>query len=106
MAVVLRESNHYRPPYHRRSHPTSAALTFVVIGLVAAFAPMYSLLSSYLSGTAAAGGIALVIDIRTLGGFLVPTIVGVLKQEPGGYAAGMAALAIGLVLAAMIVLAL
>jgi ACS family tartrate transporter-like MFS transporter len=82
------------------------ALTLVLVGLLAALGPMYSLLSSFLSGTAAAGGIALVVAIGTLGGFAGPTIIGVLKEASGGYAASMAALSGLLVLTAAIVLAL
>jgi ACS family tartrate transporter-like MFS transporter len=59
----------------------------------------------FLSGTAAAGGIALVNTFGTgLGGFLGPTVVGLLKQQTGDYAAGMAALALGLTLSATILL--
>jgi ACS family tartrate transporter-like MFS transporter len=82
------------------------ALTLVLAGVLAALGPMYSLLSSFLSGTAAAGGIALVVAMGTLGGFAGPTIIGVLKQASGGYAASMAALSGLLVLTAAIVLAL
>ena len=82
------------------------ALTLVLAGLLAALGPMYSLVSSFLSGTAAAGGIALVVAIGTLGGFAGPTIIGVLKKASGGYAASMAALSGLLVLTAAIVLAL
>ena len=67
---------------------------------------MDSLLSSFLRGTAAAGGIALVIAIGSLGGFVGPTIIGVLKDATGNYAASMAALAIMLVFTAAIVLTL
>ena len=45
-------------------------------------------------GTAAAGGIAPVVAIGVLGGFMGPTIIGVLKDATGDYAASMAALAI------------
>ena len=82
------------------------ALTLVLAGVLAAFGPMYSLLSSFLSGTAAAGGIALVVAIGILGAFVGPTIIGVLKEATGGYAASMAALAGLLVVTAAIVLAL
>jgi MFS transporter, ACS family, tartrate transporter len=82
------------------------ALTLVLAGVLAALGPMYSLVSSFLSGTAAAGGIALVVAIGTLGGFAGPTIIGVLKKASGGYAASMAALSGLLVLTAAIVLAL
>ncbi|HXJ01455.1 MAG TPA: MFS transporter [Micropepsaceae bacterium] len=81
------------------------ALTFATIGIYAALPTFYSVPSMFLSGTAAAGGIALVNTFGTgLGGFLGPTIMGLLKQQTGGYAAGMAALAAGLALSASILL--
>ena len=81
------------------------ALTFATVGIYAALPTFYSVPSMFLSGTAAAGGIALVNTFGTgLGGFLGPTVVGLLKQQTGGYAAGMAALALGLTLSATILL--
>ena len=83
------------------------ALTVATIGIYAALPTFYSTPSSYLSGTAAAGGIALVNTFGTgLGGFLGPTIVGLLKQGTGGFASGMLALALGLTLSATILLTL
>ena len=76
------------------------------MGLLAAFGPFFSLPSSFLGGTAAAGGIALVNAIGALGAFFGPVIIGVLKEQTGNYASAMAALALGLVLSAAIVLAL
>jgi MFS transporter, ACS family, tartrate transporter len=67
---------------------------------------MLSLPSSFLSGTAAAGGIALCNTVGSFGGFAGPYMLGVLKQETGGYASAMAALAFVLVMAALITLAL
>jgi ACS family tartrate transporter-like MFS transporter len=81
------------------------ALTLVLAGLLAAFPPMYSLPSSFLSGTAAAGGIALVVAIGVMGGFLGPFIIGILNEESGGYGSSMAALALGMALSAVIALA-
>jgi ACS family tartrate transporter-like MFS transporter len=81
------------------------ALTLATIGIYAALPTFYSVPSMFLSGTAAAGGIALVNTFGTgLGGFLGPTAVGLLKQRTGDYAAGMAALALGLTLSAAILL--
>ena len=81
------------------------ALTFATIGIYAALPTFYSVPSMFLSGTAAAGGIALVNTFGTgLGGFLGPTVVGLLKQQTGGYPAGMAALALGLTVSATILL--
>jgi ACS family tartrate transporter-like MFS transporter len=63
--------------------------------------------SSFLSGPAAAGGIALVNVMFTgVGGFLGPFIVGTLKQQTGNYAAGMMALAAGLMSSVVLVLLL
>jgi nitrate/nitrite transporter NarK len=82
-----------------------AALTIGVIGINAHAGPFNSLPSSFLRGTAAAGGIGLFGTIGSLGGFLGPSLLGVLKQGSGDYATSMAAVALGLVLAALIVLA-
>ena len=83
------------------------ALTLATVGIRSVQGPYWSLLSSFLSGPAAAGGIALASTIGTgLGGFLGPTVIGVLRQETGGYASGMVALAVGQIIATSIVLAL
>jgi ACS family tartrate transporter-like MFS transporter len=83
------------------------ALTLVTVGLVAAFGPFYTLSSSFLSGPAAASGIALVNVFATgLGGFLGPTVVGKLKEQTGDYSAAMVAMATALVVASVIVLVL
>jgi ACS family tartrate transporter-like MFS transporter len=86
-------------------HLALAAITFAVVGLLAMQPPFFSLLSSFLSGPAVAGGIALVLSVSNLGAFLGPSIVGVLKEQTGGYAASMAVFALVLILAAFIVLA-
>ena len=83
------------------------ALIFATVGIRSVQGPYWSLLSSFQSGPAAAGGIALASTIGTgLGGFLGPTIIGVLRQQTGGYASGMVVLALGQMLAAIIVLVL
>jgi MFS transporter, ACS family, tartrate transporter len=83
-----------------------AALTLSMVGIVSAYGPFWSLPSSFLGGSAAAGGIALVNTIASLGGFAGPSLIGVLKEQTGGYASAMAMLAIVFVVAALIVLAL
>src|ERR1700687_3921154 len=82
------------------------ALTCAAVGLFAIYGPLFSLPSSFLRGPAAAGVMPLVNTIGTSGGFVRPTIIGMLKEETGGYAAGMAVLALALVLSAVIVLVL
>jgi len=82
------------------------ALTMVTVGIHAAYGPFFCLPSSFLSGPAAAGGIALITTISNFGGLLGPTIIGVLRQETGGYGAGMSVMALGMLMSAGIVLAL
>jgi ACS family tartrate transporter-like MFS transporter len=84
---------------------TLMALSLAVVGIYPSLSPLISLPSSFLGGAAGAGGTALVYAIGGLGAFLGPAIIGTLKEETGGYAAGMAALAVGVVLAALIALA-
>ena len=85
--------------------PVLLALTVATVGIYSALPTFYSVPSMFLSGTAAAGGIALVNTFGTgMGGFLGPAIMGVLKQQTGGYAAGLIALAAGLSLSAGILL--
>ncbi len=80
-------------------------LTFAMVGLLAAASPHFVLASSFLRGTAAAGSIALLNSGTSLGGFVGPYLIGVLKEQTGTYAVAMAVLALGLLLAALIVLA-
>ena len=82
------------------------ALTVGVMGVYASFGPYYSLPSSFLGGTAAAGGIALVNSIASMSGFFGPFFIGVVKEHTGSYTASMAALASveGLAVLAILVL--
>jgi ACS family tartrate transporter-like MFS transporter len=81
-------------------------LICTIVGVLSAFGPFYSLPSAFLTGTAAAGGIALVNSIANFGGFAGPYVVGILKERTGGYTAAYAALAMALILAAILVIAL
>jgi MFS transporter, ACS family, tartrate transporter len=82
------------------------AISLALVGLLAMQPSFFSLLSVFLSGPALAGGIALVISLSNVGSFLGPGLVGVLKEETGGYSAVMAVFGFVLILAALIVLAL
>ncbi len=83
------------------------SLATVVISLLAVQGPFFSLPSSYLTGAAAAGGIALINTLGTgLGGLLGPYVIGRLKESTGGYGSSMATLALALLLSAVIALAL
>jgi ACS family tartrate transporter-like MFS transporter len=82
------------------------ALGCILVGLLAIDGPFFALPSSFLGGAAVAGGIALINSIGSLGAFLGPFVIGVLRDTTGGYATGMIALAIALIFAATAVLAL
>lgn len=82
-------------------------LSLVVVGSMALQGPFWVLPSAFLSGSAAAGGIALINTMGTAaGGFAGPYVLGLLREATGGYSAGMLALAVGPLLTAGIVLAL
>jgi len=84
-----------------------AGLFAVVWGLVGTYGPYYSLASSFFAGPAAPGAIALVNLMCTgAGGFIGPNVVGLLKQQTGGYAAGMLALSAGLVISVVLLVLL
>jgi ACS family tartrate transporter-like MFS transporter len=57
------------------------ALMMALIGLKSAMAPFWALSTTFLSGTAAAGGIALINSVGNLGGFVGPTLVGVVYDK-------------------------
>jgi len=82
------------------------ALTVGMIGVHATFGPFWGIPTSFLSDRAAAGGVALINSIGSLGGFLAPTYIGLIKQYTGGYSASMALLGAELVASGVIVLAL
>lgn len=81
------------------------AVATTQVMLWSAIAPLIALPSTFLAGSARAGGIALVVSIGQLGGFLGSTVIGVLKERTGDYAASMAVIGFILLLAAGIVLA-
>jgi len=81
------------------------AVAFGMICYYTSNGPFYSLPSTFLRGSAAAGGIGLFAAAGGLGGFFGPSLIGILKEGSGNYSTAMAAVALGFVLAALIVLA-
>ena len=57
-----------------------AALTLAFVGLKSTIAPFWALTTAFLTGTAAAGGIALINSVGNLGGFIGPYFVGIIKD--------------------------
>ncbi|MFI9627461.1 MFS transporter [Streptomyces sp. NPDC052042] len=80
----------------------AVALTAIAVSTACSwgsYAVFWSMPSAYLSGTAAAGGIALINSIGLLGGFISPTLLGYLKEATGSSLAGLLVL-VGMLLAA------
>jgi nitrate/nitrite transporter NarK len=69
-------------------------------------APFFSLVSSFLKNTGAAGGIGLISATGQLGAFFGSSIMGLLSERTGGYAVGLLVFAAGITLPAVIVLLL
>lgn len=69
------------------------ALALAVSGRWSSIAPFWGLATTFLSGTAAAGAIALINSIGNLGGFAGPYIMGWLKDLTGTYESGLHVLA-------------
>jgi ACS family tartrate transporter-like MFS transporter len=80
-----------------------AALSLAAIGVWGAFGPFWALPPTFLSGRAAAGGIALVNSVGNLGGFAGPALLGLVRERTGAFEAGLwlvaATLAVGGLLA-------
>lgn len=65
------------------------ALCFAWSGLKAAQGPFWAIPPVFLSGTAAAGGIALINSVANLGGYFGPWLAGRLEKMTGSYSAGL-----------------
>jgi MFS transporter, ACS family, tartrate transporter len=66
-----------------------AALTLVNIGISSAKPPLWSMPTMFLSGSAAAAGIATINSIGNLGGFVGPTVIGWIKDMTGSFLGGL-----------------
>jgi len=75
-------------------------VTVAVSGVNAARALFWTIPPRFLSGMAAAGGLAFINSIGTAGGFVGPTIMGWLSDKTGSFSAGLFALTGFLLLAA------
>ncbi|MHB0670899.1 MFS transporter [Roseomonas gilardii] len=68
-------------------------LAAALVGVTSARAIFWSIPTRFLTGIAAAGGIAFINTVGTTGGFFGPTIVGWLKDATGSFEAGLLAMA-------------
>ncbi len=81
-----------------------AGLVMAVIGVVTALPMFWALPTSFLGGTAAAAGIALINCTGNLAGFVSPAIIGYLKTQTGTLGSGLFLVAACLVASALLIL--
>ena len=82
------------------------ALCLAATGIWSTLGPFWSLPTAFLSGTAAAGGIALINSVGNVGGFVGPTVMGFLKARTQAFGSGLFVLAACLVVAGVLALSL
>jgi predicted MFS family arabinose efflux permease len=80
--------------------PGMIALTIAAVGDLGTRGPFWALPTRFLTGSAAAAGIALINTMASLGGFVGPYAVGLVRDITGGFAGGLVFLAVLLLLAA------
>ena len=66
-----------------------AALTIVNVGISCSKPPLWSMPTMFLSGAAAATGIATINSIGNLGGFAGPAMIGWVKDQTGSFTGGL-----------------
>jgi ACS family tartrate transporter-like MFS transporter len=80
------------------------ALTIATVGINATKGPIWALPTLFLSGRAAAAGIAAINSVGNIGGFVGPFAIGWLKDLTGSFAGGLYFTAATLVMSAIAVL--
>jgi MFS transporter, ACS family, tartrate transporter len=83
-----------------------ALWSFVAMGMYSYSGPFFSVPSEFLTGFAAASGIALINSVGNLGGFVGPSVIGALANGAGGIYRGLAMAGISLFVAATLLLLL
>jgi MFS transporter, ACS family, tartrate transporter len=82
--------------------PAVAGVSVALIGMSGARPAIFCIPPCFLSGAAAAGGIALINSFGNLGGFLGPYVIGWLRETTGSFNAGLYFLSGSLVLSALL----
>ncbi|MSQ98053.1 MAG: MFS transporter [Xanthomonadales bacterium] len=83
--------------------PSMIALTMITSGLLSALAVFWSLPAAFLSGTAAAAGIAWINSVGNLGGFFGPDLIGRIRTATDSNEMAFFALSAILLLGALVV---
>jgi ACS family tartrate transporter-like MFS transporter len=80
------------------------ALSLAAAGLLSSHGPFWPLPSVFLSGSAAAGGIALIVSVANLAGFVGPYVMGLLKGSSGSFQSGLLGLGVASLAGAVLAL--
>jgi ACS family tartrate transporter-like MFS transporter len=84
--------------------PAMLALTIAAVGDLSTRGPFWALPTRFLTGSAAAGGIALINTMASLGGFVGPSAVGYVRDLTGSFAGGLIFLSVLLAIGAAMAL--
>ena len=79
------------------------ALCGAVVGIMCYQSTFWPIPSSFLTGSAAAGGLALIVSIGNLGGFVGPFLIGQIREATGSFAWALIAVAAFLILGAILI---
>lgn len=79
-------------------------LAVATMGIIAGYAVFWVLPGTFLTGVAAAAGIALINTVGNLGGFIAPFTIGWIKQETGSFTDALLVLAGGMAVSGLIAL--
>ena len=85
---------------------TISLLSIAALGIYSVYGPFYSLPGDFLTGFAAASGIALVSSLANLGGFAGPYMTGWISQKTGSLYGGLAVAGVSLFVSATLMLLL
>ncbi|WP_164940823.1 MFS transporter [Bradyrhizobium zhanjiangense] len=79
------------------------ALCGAVIGIMCYQSTFWPIPSSFLTGSVAAGGLAMIVSIGNLGGFVGPYLIGVIRQATDSFSWALISVAAFLILAAILI---
>ncbi len=79
-------------------------MCLATVGFYGSKGPFWALPNTFLSGTAAAAGLAFINSVGNIGGWFGPTIVGWISDLTGGFKGGLYALAVFVLIAAAVTL--
>jgi ACS family tartrate transporter-like MFS transporter len=84
--------------------PSIVFISVAVLGVFSMMGPFWSMPTTFLSGTAAAAGIAFINSIGNLGGFVGPYVIGLVRNSTGQFKGGLLLVSGALAMSGVVVL--